>query len=181
MSDDVLEQLRRENPVPEQMPALPIEPLLARLDADPPSRAIGGRGTRRLRQALPVALSVVVVLAVAGGALLLAGRDHRRGSSADAGAALARRGRQKQAPNPPKRQPKQVAPAHFNPFRIARENAHDTPLSYFAHLRCEAWDPEPPPAPERQSSHTPNCDPVNGSQARQRLARRSRHRAVLDR
>ncbi len=34
MSDDVFERLSRENPVPETMPALPIEPLLALLEKD---------------------------------------------------------------------------------------------------------------------------------------------------
>jgi len=42
MSDDLLEQLRHENPVPERMPALPIEPILARLDNNP-----GPAGQRR--------------------------------------------------------------------------------------------------------------------------------------
>ena len=32
MSDELLEQLRRENPVPDQMAALPFESMLARID-----------------------------------------------------------------------------------------------------------------------------------------------------
>jgi hypothetical protein len=38
MSDDLLERLGRENPVPERMPALPIESILARID-EPPTAA----------------------------------------------------------------------------------------------------------------------------------------------
>ena len=36
MNDSAMDRLRRENPVPGTMPALPIEPLLLALDAEPP-------------------------------------------------------------------------------------------------------------------------------------------------
>jgi hypothetical protein len=118
MSDDLLEQLRRENPVPERMAALPIEPVLARLDDEPATACRSQdsrRSTRRLSRVLPVALSVAVVLAVAGVALTLGGHDHPAGSST----------------NPAAPPPKHVTPRRVNPARIARENAHDTPLQLF--------------------------------------------------
>ena len=49
MGVDALEQLRRENPVPEPMAMLPIEPVLRRLDRELPvvaERSVPGR--RRL-------------------------------------------------------------------------------------------------------------------------------------
>jgi hypothetical protein len=69
MGDDVLELLRRENPVPETMPALPIEVVLRRLDDEPLTAAERStrrpRGARRVIRALPMALSAIVVVAVA--------------------------------------------------------------------------------------------------------------------
>lgn len=80
MSDDVLEQLRRENPVPNRMPALPLEPVLARLDDESSTAAarsgIRPWGPRRLIRALPIALSVAVVLAVVG--VVVTVGDHHR-------------------------------------------------------------------------------------------------------
>ncbi len=134
MSDDLVEQLRRENPVPERMAALPIEPVLARLDDEPATAGRsqdGRRRSRRLSRVLPVALSVVVVLAVAGGALTLAGHDHRVGSSTNPAAPPPKHVTPQRPSNPLKPQPKQVTSRRVNPARIARENAHDTPLQLF--------------------------------------------------
>jgi hypothetical protein len=69
MGDDVIELLRRENPVPETPPALPIEVVLRRLDEEPLTAAERStrrpRSARRVIQALPMALSAIVVVAVA--------------------------------------------------------------------------------------------------------------------
>jgi hypothetical protein len=140
MSDDVLEQLRRENPVPERMPALPIEPVLARLDDEPAtaarsrnrprgarrlSRALPlalsvaarsrnrPRGARRLSRALPLALSVAVVVAVVGVVLTLGGHSSSAG------------------PSTSPLQPQQITPSRVNPVRVARQNARDTPIQLF--------------------------------------------------
>lgn len=82
MSDDVLEQLRRENPVPETMPALPIGPVLARLDTEPSagttSPGVRPRRARPVIRAIPIALSVAVALAVALAAVTVGG--HHRSS-----------------------------------------------------------------------------------------------------
>jgi hypothetical protein len=127
MSDDVLERLRRENPVPERMPALPIEPVLARLDNEPStaverSRA-GSRGPRRAIRALPTIASVAVVVAVTA-ALLTVG-DHGRSA-----------GRPTNAVSSPPRPanpllPRPVAPRHVNLFQLARDNVRDTPVQLF--------------------------------------------------
>jgi cytochrome c biogenesis protein CcmG/thiol:disulfide interchange protein DsbE len=69
MSDDVMNRLRRENPVPDTMPALPIEPVLLRLDDEPSSAHHRSRaatkGGRRVIGSLTVALAVIVSVAVA--------------------------------------------------------------------------------------------------------------------
>lgn len=114
MSDDVLEQLRRENPVPERMPALPIEPVLARLDDEAATAARSRnrpRGARRLSRALPLALSVAVVVAVVGVVLTLGGHSSSAGPSTSPAAS-----------SPPKQ---------VNPARVARQNARDTPIQLF--------------------------------------------------
>jgi hypothetical protein len=80
MGDDALEQLRRENPVPGSMPGLPIEPILRQLDDELPVIAKRSstrpRAARRVIRALPVALSAIVVVAVATVAISIGGR-HR--------------------------------------------------------------------------------------------------------
>jgi hypothetical protein len=85
MGDDALEQLRRENPVPEPMPGLPIEPILRRLDDEPPVIAEPSSGSpragRRVIRALPVALSAVVVFAVGTVAITIGGHHHSSGLS----------------------------------------------------------------------------------------------------
>lgn len=144
MSDDVLEQLRHENPVPEQMPALPIEPVLARLDNEPATAGRsrnGRRGTQRLSRALPVALSVAVVLAVAGVALTLGGHNHPRGSSTNAATPPAKHVTPQHPSNPLNPQPKQITSSRANPTRIARENAHDTPLQLFESPSLQSMGP----------------------------------------
>lgn len=69
MSNDLMDRLRRENPVPEDLPILPIEPVLRRLDEAPaalPDRTSATRGrARRAIGGLPVALSVIVAFTVA--------------------------------------------------------------------------------------------------------------------
>jgi len=69
MSNDLMDRLRRENPVPEDLPILPIEPVLRRLDDAPaalPDRTSATRGrARRATGGLPVALSVIVAFTVA--------------------------------------------------------------------------------------------------------------------
>jgi hypothetical protein len=82
MNDEAMRRLRRENPVPETMPALPIETLLGRLDHLEPERPVDGSraapcGHRRhgrrhpsrrivpaLSAAVAVALGVVIVAVV---------------------------------------------------------------------------------------------------------------------
>jgi hypothetical protein len=89
MGDDVLEQLRRENPVPEAMPALPIEPVLRRLDDELSVAAARSsarpRPARRVIRALPVALSAIVVVAVATVAITIGGHHRSFGSSSRPG------------------------------------------------------------------------------------------------
>jgi hypothetical protein len=80
MSHDVLDQLRGENPVPGEVPTVPLETMMRRLDEAPPAeisrsraarvRARGLRSpNRRLAAVLPI-LSVAVVIAIAGTVLL---------------------------------------------------------------------------------------------------------------
>ncbi|MFZ0042057.1 MAG: hypothetical protein WAK93_12180, partial [Solirubrobacteraceae bacterium] len=75
MPDDVLERLRRANPVPDDLPAPPLEPLLDRLEvtpARPPARRLGG--------VVGLSLAVAVVVLVGGVALVTAGHGHRAAS-----------------------------------------------------------------------------------------------------
>jgi len=77
MPDDVLERLRRANPVPDELPAPPLEPLLDRLEATPARRP-----ARRLAGVVGLSLAVAVVVLVAGVAFVLAGHGHRATSPA---------------------------------------------------------------------------------------------------
>lgn len=69
MNDDTIDAIRRVNPVPVELPAPPIEPLLSRLGASVPRtpRRIGGSGW------LVAALSGAVTIAVVVLALVLVG------------------------------------------------------------------------------------------------------------
>lgn len=75
MRRDVLDELRRENPVPEAPAPAPVERLLARLDQEPlpDSRpeALRRPGWRRVRVAVPLLASVGVTVAIAVGAFVL--------------------------------------------------------------------------------------------------------------
>jgi hypothetical protein len=128
MSDDVLERLRRENPVPERMPALPIEPVLARLDNEPPTAgersSTGPRGARRAIRTLPAIASLAVVLAV--GAVGLTVGDHGRSSSPTI-SAVSPPATLRTNPLPPR----PAASAHINLFQLARDNVRDTPTKLF--------------------------------------------------
>jgi hypothetical protein len=85
MGVDALEQLRRENPVPEPMAMPPIEPVLRRLDDELPvvAERSGARPptSRRIIRALPVALSVIVALVVAAMAITIGGHRSSAPSS----------------------------------------------------------------------------------------------------
>jgi hypothetical protein len=85
MNDALLDQLARENPVPRELPMLPIEPVLDRLDEQPPAtddvhaprdRLDGIALPRRARLRLPrggtvtAVASMVVTLVVAGLAIV---------------------------------------------------------------------------------------------------------------
>jgi SecD/SecF fusion protein len=75
MPNDVLERLRRANPVPGDLPAPPLEPLLDRLDATParpPARGLGS--------VVGLSLAIAVVVLVAAVALDTAGNGHRAAS-----------------------------------------------------------------------------------------------------
>jgi hypothetical protein len=78
MRHDALEELRAENPVPETLAPPPLEPLLARLDEEPPSDRRQppkpGAGRRRLWAVAPVLVGIAVAVAVAIGAVALLGR-----------------------------------------------------------------------------------------------------------
>lgn len=123
MSVDVLERLRHENPVPGVMPALPIEPVLARLDPEPPAgeqRSLrGSRRARRALPALPAIASLAVVVAVVAGVLSVGRRTHPTSASS--------------SPTTPTKPvlPKRVVPGAVDLPRIARENVRDTPLELF--------------------------------------------------
>lgn len=123
MSVDVLEKLRRENPVPERMPALPIDSVLARLDSEPPARdqrsLRGSRRARRVLPALPAIASLAVVVAVV--AVVLTVGQRSRPTSASSSATTATQ------PMLPKR----VVPGAVDLPHIARENVRDTPLELF--------------------------------------------------
>ena len=70
MRDDVLDQLRAENPVPQLLPALPLEVIRQRLDAAPidrgPSRRRVSLNVYRRRRMVLSGVMAAVVLAVAG-------------------------------------------------------------------------------------------------------------------
>lgn len=123
MSDEVLERLRRENPVPGSMPALPIEPVLARLDTEPPPPAPrslpGSGGQRRAKRALPAVASLVVVIAVVAVALTVG--SHGRSTGAPP------------APTTPTNplHPRPSPHPAVNFFKVARNNVRDTPLELF--------------------------------------------------
>lgn len=76
MRDDVLDRLRRENPVPETMPPLPIERVLRRLGDQPVMAPMRSRPRRHVER-FALGLSVLVVLTVAGAAVVLLGGGHR--------------------------------------------------------------------------------------------------------
>jgi hypothetical protein len=86
MNDDVLSDLRRENPIPEAMPALPIELVLRRLDDEPAPHARRGpaarRGAKRLMSAAPVALSLCTTALVVVVVIMASGRNQLRTPSA---------------------------------------------------------------------------------------------------
>jgi hypothetical protein len=86
MNDDVLSELQRENPIPEAMPALPIELVLRRLDDEPAPHARRGpaarRGAKRLMSAAPVALSLCTTALVVVVVIMASGRNQLRTPSA---------------------------------------------------------------------------------------------------
>lgn len=110
MSDDLLDRLARENPLPEQLPALPIEPLLRRLDAEAgatstPSRDAhtplqpapkglrvarvlrrqdASRPARRATTAIPMLLSILIVAGIT--VLAITALSHRHGTTAPSSA-----------------------------------------------------------------------------------------------
>jgi Anti-sigma-K factor rskA len=84
MSDDVLDRLRHENPVPGSMPSLPIEPILRRL-GDGPHRAPTRRRPRLRMERFAAGISVLVALAVGGLAFALLG-NHQHAAKPSSGA-----------------------------------------------------------------------------------------------
>lgn len=119
MGDELLDLLARQNPVPERMAALSIDDVWARLDSEPNQelrRSAGGSGMRRAARALPVLASVAVVAVVTALLLTTGGRSHSAGRAP--GNRVHRRG-----PRP-----------RANPFTIAKDNVHDTPLQLFRRL-----------------------------------------------
>lgn len=88
MRHDALDQLRRENPVPDAVPTMPLEMMLRRLDEEPPAaisksaaQQHGNRGprsrTHRVGAVVP-ALSVAVAIAI-GATILLSIRSRATG------------------------------------------------------------------------------------------------------
>lgn len=77
MGENTFERLARENPVPGPMEQLPIEPVLARLGAEPP-RSRPPRRRQALR-AVPAVTSVIVAVAVA--TVMITALDHHRSKS----------------------------------------------------------------------------------------------------
>jgi hypothetical protein len=88
MNDDALNQLRRANPVPQTMPALPIATVLRRLNDEPVARMHhrpgARRGAHRLVSAVPITVSAVLVTAVVGVMFWAGGRDQTRSPAATA-------------------------------------------------------------------------------------------------
>jgi hypothetical protein len=72
---DILDELRRDNPVPEMPPPPAIAAVLARLDGEPPASPSGGRapdsGRSRAGTAAALLASAAVAIAIAVGALVL--------------------------------------------------------------------------------------------------------------
>lgn len=84
MSEDLTDRLRRENPVPEDLPMLPIEPVLRRLDEAPAVAADGGHGRAgEALRGLPVMVSVLVAVAVAAVLISTAGHSRTVGPTRD--------------------------------------------------------------------------------------------------
>jgi hypothetical protein len=75
MRRDVLDELRRDNPVPEAPAPPPIQRLLTRLDQepipDPRPKPTRHPGWRRIRTGAPLLVSVGVTVAIAVGAFVL--------------------------------------------------------------------------------------------------------------
>lgn len=120
MSDELLGRLRRANPVPGTMPALPIEPVLARLDTEPDRPLPGSRGARRAIRALPAVASIAAVAVVV--AVVLTAGGHERFSGTAVGPPRPTR------PTAP--QPRPAGP-QVNVTQVARGNVRDTPLELF--------------------------------------------------
>jgi hypothetical protein len=81
MSDNTIDLIRHVNPLPVDLPAPAIEPLLERLDDE----AIGGRATERRPRprvsaggVLAAVLATVIAVAAPGAAILLLGHGHSR-------------------------------------------------------------------------------------------------------
>jgi hypothetical protein len=122
MSDELLDRLRRANPVPGRMPALPIEPVLARLDTEPHrSLSASRRGSRRAVRTLPAVASVAAVAVVV--AVILTVGGHKRSMRT---AVSPPRPSHRMPPRPPRPAGPQV-----NLAQLARDNVRDTPLELF--------------------------------------------------
>ncbi len=78
MADQVIDRLARENPVPGGMAELPIEVILERLDDAPYVAPARQRRPRRFTAAVPLALSLIVSLAVAAFVLSSVGHQASR-------------------------------------------------------------------------------------------------------
>ncbi|MGN6869619.1 MAG: hypothetical protein ACTHMY_14605 [Solirubrobacteraceae bacterium] len=120
MSDELLDRLRRVNPVPGRMPALPIEPVLARLDSETHRSLSASRGARRAIRALPAVASVAVV-AVVVAVVLTVGGDKRSTATAIS----------PPRPTHPTPPPPRPAGRQVNVTQLARGNVRDTPLELF--------------------------------------------------
>ena len=151
--DDVIERLRRLNPEPDELTALPIEPLLRRLDQqtaahqpDRPNVAARHRLTERLPSistAVAIA-SVTVALVIGTGALLLAKGHDRSVHNATTPSTLATSARQRLIDTlAVLRRPQtsadlnqqilsELRPTARNALQIALQGAPDTPLMRLA-------------------------------------------------
>jgi hypothetical protein len=79
MSQDTINLIRSLNPVPTELPAPPIDPLLDRLDPTLHTGVVRRRGSRVLRAGIIApALAVAVTIAVAVTVIVLAGRQQNR-------------------------------------------------------------------------------------------------------